>query len=391
EGGMVMRIEEGVTPLPSPLAHAKGGSAADCEAMHRIGAAELRQMGININFAPSLDVNNNPNNPVIGVRAFGENVETATEYGLAAMRGIQAAGIAATAKHFPGHGDTAMDSHYGLPVVAHDKNRLNAVELAPFKAAIAAGVDAIMTAHVVFPAFEPDPDTPATLSHSVLTGLLRDEMAFAGVVFTDCLEMAAIASGIGVVAGALKSIEAGADIVLVSHTQTKQRETVLALQAQLANGVLSIERVQQSLTRIAQIKRQLAIRDWRDITFDEQALRQPESLALAEKIQNHALQVVGEFQPLDLKLSVLLITVEIRTRTEIDEVALGKSHAARGSLLPLLLAAGCCVNEYIVAPPPSAEEMAEVVALARMSKQVVLQSYNACLSVGQQQLIAQLP
>ncbi|MGL4996706.1 MAG: glycoside hydrolase family 3 N-terminal domain-containing protein, partial [Deefgea sp.] len=246
-------------------------------------------------------------------------------------------------------------------------------------------------AHVVFPAFEPDPDTPATLSHSVLTGLLRDEMGFAGVVFTDCLEMAAIASGIGVVAGALKSIEAGADIVLVSHTQTKQRETVLALQAQLANGVLSIERVQQSLTRIAQIKRQLAIRDWRDITFDEQALRQPESLALAEKIQNHALQVVGEFQPLDLKLSVLLITVEIRTRTEIDEVALGKSHAARGSLLPLLLAAGCCVNEYIVAPPPSAEEMAEVVALARMSKQVVLQSYNACLSVGQQQLIAQLP
>ena len=387
EGGMVMRIEDGVTPLPSAMAYAHAGSSVDCETMHRIGADELRQMGINTNFAPDLDINNNAQNPVIGIRAFGEDVATVCEYGVAAMRGIQAAGVAATAKHFPGHGDTATDSHYGLPLVAHDMARLHALELAPFRAAIAAGVDAIMTAHVVFPAFEADPATPATLSHAVLSGLLRDEMGFDGVVFTDCLEMGAIASGVGTVAGAVKAIHAGADIVLVSHTEALQSETVQALQGAVQNGTLTVARLEQSLARIARLKQKAALQTWRDASPTR--LREPAALALAQRLQRQA--ILGAGKALDRQQAVLLITVEVKTRTEIDEVALGQSHAARGTLLPCLLAAGMAVQEVIISPQATADEQAAVLALAATTAQIVLQTYNACLAKGQQDLVAQLP
>ena len=150
EGGVVARVEDGVTPLPSALAFRATGSVADCEALTRVANEELRLLGFNVNFAPVLDVNNNRYNPVIGVRAYGETAAEVCEYGLAALRGIQAAGIAATAKHFPGHGDTDVDSHLGLPRVPHDRARLDAVELAPFRAAIAAGVD-----FIVSPGFNP--------------------------------------------------------------------------------------------------------------------------------------------------------------------------------------------------------------------------------------------
>jgi len=188
EGGMVMRIEQGVTPIPAAMAFQAAGSPADCERMNQISGDEMRQVGINMLLAPVLDVNNNRNNPVIGVRAYGEDADTVIEYGMAAMRGQRASGLAVTAKHFPGHGDTAIDTHYAMALVPHDKERLRAVELAPFRAAIAGGVDAIMTAHVVFPAFEADTSVPATLSKGVLTDLLRGEMDYQGVVITDCLE-----------------------------------------------------------------------------------------------------------------------------------------------------------------------------------------------------------
>ena len=176
EGGMVMRIEQGVTPIPAAMAFQQAGSVSDCESLNFVSGDEMRQLGINMLLAPVLDVNNNPLNPVIGVRAYGEDADTVVSYGLAALRGQRAAGVIATAKHFPGHGDTATDTHYDTACVPHDLARLRAVELRPFAAAIAQGVDAIMTAHVSFPAIEPDTSVPATLSKAVLTGLLREEM-----------------------------------------------------------------------------------------------------------------------------------------------------------------------------------------------------------------------
>ncbi|WP_157670084.1 beta-N-acetylhexosaminidase [Chitinibacter sp. GC72] len=398
EGGMVMRIEEGVTPLPSAMAYASGYashavagcSPADCEQLHRIGADELRQMGININFAPSLDINNNRNNPVIGVRSFGENSPTVTVYGLAAMRGIQAAGIAATAKHFPGHGDTASDSHYALPVIAHDKSRLDAVELAPFKAAIAAGVDAIMTAHVVFPAIEPDTATPATLSHKVLSGLLREELGFSGVIVTDCLEMDAISDvskgGAGTAQGAVRAIRAGADIALVSHRIDRQREAVQAIANAVEQGYLSVDQVKAAVERITHMKYVRAMQHWRDLPLVPQNLQAESAMALARQVQ--ALAIRHQGAPLDRTQPVLLVTVELLARTEIDEVALGASISARGTLLPFLQAEGLAVSEMIVPPQVGEADFAAVLAAANSAPQVVFQSYNATRFPRQSELIA---
>jgi beta-N-acetylhexosaminidase len=220
--------------------------------------------------------------------------------------------------------------------------------------------------------------------------LLRDELGFEGVVFTDCLEMAAIAAGLGTVAGAVQSFVAGADIVLVSHTYERQRDTVLALQAQLASGELSVARLEQSLARISRLKQSLAMDDWA-APFEPQQLQMPDALTLAAQVQANAVQVCEPFQALDLSLPTLLITVEVQTRTEIDEVALGKSTAARGTLLPLLAAAGLAVNELIVSPAPTEAEIAALVHAAASYSQLIVQTYNACLSAAQQDLLARLP
>ncbi|WP_028449827.1 beta-N-acetylhexosaminidase [Chitinibacter tainanensis] len=406
EGGMVMRIEEGMTPLPSPMAYAsgyashavRGSSPADCEQLHYYAADELRQLGININFAPSLDINNNRQNPVIGVRSFGENAATVSVYGLAALRGIQRAGLAATAKHFPGHGDTATDSHYALPLVPHDRARLDSVELVPFKSAIAAGVDAIMTAHVVFPAIEPDPNTPATLSRAVLTGLLREELGFAGLIITDCLEMDAIGrrplnpawpAGDGTVQGAVQAIAAGADIALVSHTLARQQGAVAALTQAVKQGLIAVEQVEASVARILALKAKAVVQDWASLPREPQALQPSAALQLAAEIQAAGVEFYGP--PLLPGEPVVLVTVELSQRTEIDEVALGASVSARGTLLPYLQAAGWPVHEIVISPQVTAEEAAYVQAAAAAAPQLVFQSYNATRFAQQAALIASLP
>ncbi|WP_288841294.1 beta-N-acetylhexosaminidase [uncultured Deefgea sp.] len=405
EGGMVMRIEEGVTPMPSAMAYARAATSPAqqanaieaCQALHQIAADELRQMGININFAPCLDINNNRANPVIGIRSFGEDAATVTQYGLAALRGIHAAGIAATAKHFPGHGDTATDSHYALPLVAHDLARLNAVELVPFKAAIAAGVDAVMTAHVVFAAIEPDTTLPATLSRKVLSGLLRQQLGFGGLIITDCLEMDAIAArprvsdcpgAAGSVQGAVQAIAAGADIALVSHTYLRQVAAVDALLEAVEKGYINVDQIQQSLDRITLLKKSKAMTQWRDLVQPPAQLQAPAAMALAQQVQAQAIEMHG--LPLDQHASTLLVTVELMQRTEIDEVALGASRSARGTLLPLLQAAGVDVSEIIISPQVNDSEWAQVLTAQASAQQVIFQSYNATRFARQSELIRQI-
>lgn len=387
EGGVVARLEEGVTPLPSALAFRAAGSAADCEALTRVANAELCVLGCNVNFAPVLDVNNNRRNPVIGVRAFGETVAEVCEFGLAAMRGIQSAGIAATAKHFPGHGDTEVDSHLGMPRVPHDRARLDAVELAPFRAAIAAGVDAIMSAHVVFPAIETDPDTPSTLSHAVLTGLLREELGFDGVVFTDCLEMAAIADGIGVVAGAVRAFKAGADVLLVSHREDRQLAVIEALVAAVKNGEINESRIDQSLGRILALKNRRKMALWHELPLDVAChVALPESLALSRRIHAAAVSWRGKPDRLDAAKPLLVLSFEVREHTEIDVVATGET--TMGSLLA---SRGVQVTELRLPLSPSTAEITAALEYARAAEQLVCVSYNAVLKPEQQALLAALP
>lgn len=253
EGGMVARITEGIALMPGQMAIAAAGSIDDAYQAAYISGLELKSMGINMNFAPVLDVNNNAANPVIGVRSFGESPQSVAEYGARTIAGIQDAGIAATAKHFPGHGDTDTDSHLDLPIITHDRDRVERLELIPFRAAIAEGVDAMMSAHIYFPALEPE-GLPVTLSQTVLSGLLRQELGYRGMIVTDCMEMDAIAVNYGTVDAAVMAVEAGADLVLISHTSKLQAEAFEALLAAVESGRISESRVDESVTRLLMYK-----------------------------------------------------------------------------------------------------------------------------------------
>ncbi|MFY4814415.1 glycoside hydrolase family 3 protein [Haloarcula sp. AONF1] len=255
EGGVVSRLDWG-TQLPGQMLI----GACDDDAMARKAGAtvgrELRSLGINLNLAPVLDVNNNPENPVIGVRSFGEDPERVGALGAAMAQGLQSVDVAACGKHFPGHGDTAADSHLDLPVVAHERSRLERVEFPPFEAAIQGGIDAIMTTHVAFPAITGDVELPATISSAVQTALLREQFGFDGLLVTDCLEMDAIADGVGTTEGAVRAIEGGCDIVTVSHTLERQRAAIEAVVTAVRTGRLTEERIDRSLHRIQRYKQQ---------------------------------------------------------------------------------------------------------------------------------------
>jgi beta-N-acetylhexosaminidase len=260
EGGMVNRFRPPHAPLTEFPGNMALGAVQPPERAEDLAyrqaeaqARELRAIGINWNFAPVCDVNCNPDNPIIGVRSYGEDPALVARLATAATRGLQDNGVLACAKHFPGHGDTSVDSHLALPTVTGDRARMDAVELLPFRAVISEGVGAVMTTHILFPAL--DPDRPATMSRAVLTNLLRKELGYTGVVITDCLEMEAIASTVGTPRGALESLKAGADVVLVCHTLETQRETVRVIRESVTTGELPSERVAEAAGRVLDAKR----------------------------------------------------------------------------------------------------------------------------------------
>jgi beta-N-acetylhexosaminidase len=286
EGGIVTRLQSG-TDMPGNMAL---GATRSKELAWKVGHSigeELHALGINMNLAPVLDVNNNPDNPVIGVRSFGEDPELVAELGVSYIKGLQDTGIAATAKHFPGHGDTAVDSHLGLPEVPHDRDRLQKVELYPFQKAMEAGIDAIMTAHVTFPKVDEtkvisqkdgtEIALPATLSYKVLTELMRKEMGFNGVIITDAMNMKAITDHFGPVDAAVKAVRAGADIVLMP---VGLEEVVNGLKKAVQNGEIPQERINASVERILTLKVKRGI------------FKQETPPDLQQKIA-HALSVVG--------------------------------------------------------------------------------------------------
>lgn len=256
EGGIVMRIRKGVVPIPGAMAQAAsclGGSTsvADIEALGSICGSDLRELGINWNLAPVVDVNVNPNNPVIGVRSYGENPALVADYASAFASGIKKAGIMATAKHFPGHGDTRVDSHLDLPIISHDLETLKAVDLVPFQRLIAEGVASVLVAHVQFPALEKEP-IPATFSKNIVEGLLRGTLGFDGIICTDCMEMKAVADRFS--DPYVKAVLAGADIIVVSHTPARQIEAAESIYRAVMDGLIPEERINNSVSRILRFK-----------------------------------------------------------------------------------------------------------------------------------------
>lgn len=394
EGGMVARLDhEGMSRIPGNMSLGAADELSLTEATARLAAKEMLALGINFNFAPCIDVNNNPANPVIGVRSFGENPLKVAQHGVASITGYQQQGVIATAKHFPGHGDTAVDSHRGLASVPHDKERLNAVELLPFRHAIAAGVDAIMTAHVIFPAFEPD-GIPATLSHKVLSDLLRIELGYQGVIVTDCLEMHAISKESGVAEGAVQALEAGADLVLVSHTLSDQIAAIEAVKTAVKEGRLTEEQIDQSVERVLRLKEQRLGASLSgagvaaakvQIPLIPDAERMPLLTQIAEKSVTLVKQ--GLNLPLDPAKPVLVIWPELRHRTEVDEPAVHQY-----SLGDALERHGVQVKLEVVGTYPETEELERVVEASRGYDQIVAVTYTAegALPEGQKQLLQRL-
>lgn len=309
ENGVVRRLGKGTTTFPGSMSI---GATCKFENAFDISFAtgqELKELGINWNLAPVLDVNNNPDNPVIGVRSFGENPQLVAEFGKRAMKGLQDAGIITTLKHFPGHGDSNVDSHLSLPVIGHSKKRLEEVELLPFKECIAEGADTIMSAHVYFPAIEDRENVPATLSKKVISGLLREELGFEGVVTTDCLEMKAISKTIGTEKGAVEALNAGVDLVMVSHTLDVQLRTLKELERALEQGVLQEENIKASLVRLYKLKEKYLSWESTPINSHFVSLDSQEHHQLAEKVFEESVTVVKNDGLLPLKTNQKILVI----------------------------------------------------------------------------------
>ncbi|GAC1678545.1 MAG: glycoside hydrolase family 3 N-terminal domain-containing protein [Candidatus Acidiferrum sp.] len=255
ERGTAMRLDEG-TSFPTAMALAAGGETGDAYTMGKITAQESRAVGVHWIYAPDADVNNNPGNPIINTRSFGENPERVAEFVTEFVRGVEENGGLATAKHFPGHGDTAADSHIDLPVIHADRARLDKLELVPFRAAIRAGASSIMTGHLSVPSLEPDANTPATLSSKILTDLLRKELGFRGLVVTDAMDMGGITVRYAPGEAAVRAFVAGADALLMPPVPDAAFE---ALQAAVKSKRIPRERLDASVRRILEAKARLGL------------------------------------------------------------------------------------------------------------------------------------
>lgn len=388
EGGMVARVTGGVTPLPGNMAVGATRDASAAFELARISGTELRLLGVTTNFAPCLDISSNPHNPVIGVRSYGETAELVGSMGVAAIRGYHSAGMAAAAKHFPGHGDAAVDSHDALPVLDLDGKRLEQVELVPFQKAVEAGVDMVMTAHIVLPRIEPS-RLPGTLSPAIVTGILREEWGYDGVVVSDCLEMDAIAGHYGVGEAAVMAVEAGVDLITVSHRYERQIEVLEALIQAVESGRLQEERIDQSIARILRVKQQRRMGEpmlaWEAV---EAKLATREERRTAERISEESITLIadeGGNLPLDRKAEILVIWPAVQAANDADE-----RYGEKERLADFLRGAGMQVRELVVPTDPGADEIARAVKISRDYRQVVVTAYQAAFHPGQSRLIREL-
>jgi len=264
ETGVGFRIG-GATTFPRAMAFGAAGDDRLAFEAGRVTALEARAIGIHVNFAPVADVNNNPRNPVINTRSFGEDPAVVAQLSAAYVRGLAEGGMIATLKHFPGHGDTDVDSHLGLPLIAHPRARLDRIELPPFRAGIAAGAAAVMTSHIELPGLEPDPARPATLSRRIVTDLLREELEFDGIIYTDSMRMRGVTELMPASEAAVGAIAAGHDVVLHSPDDAAAFD---GLRQAVERGEISAAQVDASVQRILEAKARLGLHRNRAVSLD---------------------------------------------------------------------------------------------------------------------------
>lgn len=378
EQGLVNRIGSPATLFPGNMALGAGGSEKDTRKAAAITGQELLAMGIQQNNAPDADVNINPDNPVIGVRSFSSDPDLVSRLTAAAVKGYQDdAGIIATAKHFPGHGDTATDSHYGLPVITHSLEEWQRIDAPPFQAAIDAGVESIMTAHILVPALD-DSGDPATLSKKIVTGQLREALGFDGVIVTDGLEMAGVREKYGDGEVAVRAIEAGVDQLLLPAAPQVAYE---AIDEALDSGRLTEERIDESVRRILIMKQHQGVTEHPQVDVSKvlKTLGKRSHLRAAEKITDHTTTVVRNDDaglPVSVEGEKALVTgYGVSTgQTLAGELA---SHGAETSVLT-------------TGSAPTAAQIDEAVAAAQQNDVTVVLTYNVGAASTQKQLVAAL-
>ncbi|MEV7677514.1 glycoside hydrolase family 3 protein [Streptomyces sp. NPDC088341] len=387
EHGIVARVGKPATLLPGAMALGASRSRADARDAARIAGAELAAMGINQNYAPDADVNVNPANPVIGVRSFGADPQAVAGMVAAQVTGYQSAGIATAAKHFPGHGDTKDDSHYALPTIHHTREQWNELDAPPFRAAIAAGVTSIMTAHIVVPALDPSED-PATLSRPIVTGVLREQLGYDGVVVTDALGMEGVRQKYGDDRVPVLALKAGVDQLLNPPNLRIAWNAVLAA---MRSGEISEARVEESVLRILELKERLGL-------FSGDAAVSLRNLDRTVGTRAHlaAADRIAE------RTTTLLVNenglLPLNRRRQRDVLVVGADPASPSGttgppttvLATALTELGFSATALSTGTAPSAAQIEAAVAGARGKDVVVVATYNVSATSSQRTLVSAL-
>lgn len=380
EQGLVVRVGPPATMLPGSMALGASRSEADAWSAARITGVELRAMGVLQDYAPDADVNVNPANPVIGVRSFSSSPGLVSRLTRAQVDGYQAAGVAATAKHFPGHGDTGTDSHTALPVITHDAEQVARIDLRPFEAAIDAEVDAIMTAHIVVPSLDPS-GLPATLSAPVLTGLLREELGFDGVIVTDSLRMQGVRTIFSDAEVAVRALEAGADQLLDPPNLPVVFEAVLDA---VASGRLSEERIEQSARRVLELKDDRGFTSLGAVTVDpslvDAVVGAPAHVAAAQRISDRTTTLVRDVGGL----------LPLRGWVGKRVLVTGRGAVTTNALATSLRQRGAVVTVMETGTQPTADQVAAATAASTGQDVVVVLTYNVGANPQQAVLVEAL-
>jgi len=304
------------TVFPTAMAIAATGRDQDAYDVSKIIAQEARAVGIQINFAPVVDVNNNPSNPVINTRSFGEDPQRVARLSAEFVRGTQDGGAVSTAKHFPGHGDTDVDSHVGLPIVGANWARLDTLELVPFRAAINAGAGMVMTAHIALPAVEGDSTTPATLAPKIITGVLRDSLRFGGIAITDAMTMEGVGKGYSVEESSVLAVKAGADIILKPSDPTKAIDAVVGA---VERGDIPRTHIDAAARRVLELKARTgaAFYPMADLDALREVVGSPDHRAVAADIARRAVTLLRDNGPLLPVSARRVVVVQYMPETEL--------------------------------------------------------------------------
>lgn len=383
EGGQLMSIGDG-TPLPGNMAL---GATRSTELARRAGevlGCELAALGINVNYAPCADVNINPKNPVVGIRSFGEDPKLVGELVAALIEGMQSQGVAATAKHFPGHGDTASDSHHGLPTVPHQLDRLHAVEFPPFEAAIQADTKLIMTAHLGIPSIDGVDAPPATLSQNILTGLLRQKLGFRGVIITDALDMHAIRQGDLLGVDAVRAVNAGADLLLVMSVPADHKRVYESLLQAAQTSKLNLTELDESLARIHSLKEWLGSQP---SAPDLSVIQCAEHIQVANEIAEKSITLVrddADLLPITLKPEQRVVVIVPKPA---DLTPADTSSYITPKLADSLREYHSHVDELIISYAPDEKEIASVLDKVRDYDLIMIGTINAFNQEGQAILV----